>query len=192
MAVDTNRPEVAQLICDVEQRFGRSVITRSDFAKLVNCIEDVTSNHISENTLRRLWGRISGYVSVFVHTLDVLAQYVGYEHWDAYLEHIARLDNVESSIIATAKTVKSCDLNIGDRVRIGWLPNRLCIVEYLGHNKFVAVETHNSTLQPGDVFECGVMIKNHPLFIDNLVHGNEYCPRYSIGLNNGLTTLEKL
>ena len=81
MAVDTNRPEVAQLICDVERRFGRSVITRSDFAKLVNCIEDVTSNHISENTLRRLWGRISGYVSVFVHTLDVLAQYVGYEHW---------------------------------------------------------------------------------------------------------------
>lgn len=192
MAIDTNRPEVAQLICDVERRFGRSVVSRSDFARLVNHIEDTTSNHISENTLRRLWGRISGYSSVFVHTLDVLAQYVGCEHWEAYLENISTLDKAESNIVSTAHTIKSCELNAGDRVRIGWLPNRLCVVEYLGHNKFIAVETQNSTLQQGDIFECSVMLKGHPLFIDNLVHGNEYCPRYSIGINNGLTTLEKL
>jgi hypothetical protein len=36
------------------------------------------------------------------------------------------------------------------------------------------------------------MIKNYPLFVDNLVHGGEHCARYSIGINNGLTVLEKL
>ena len=80
----------------------------------------------------------------------------------------------------------------GDRIRIGWLPDRICVVEYVGGRTFKAIDAKNSTLQVGDTFECSIMIKNYPLFVDNLVHGGEHCTRYSIGLTNGLTTLEKL
>ena len=84
------------------------------------------------------------------------------------------------------------DLKVGDRIRIGWLPDRICIVEYVGDRTFRAIDTINATLQRGETFECSLMLKHYPLFVDNLVHGGEHYPRYSMGLNSGLTTLEKL
>ena len=176
----------------MEKRFGHPIESRSDFSLLAIEIERVTHEHIAENTLRRLWGKISGYDTVFTRTLDVLCRYVGCEHWNAFVVSLHKQSSRESDIISDGTSIKVEDLTPGDRIRIGWLPDRICIIEYVGGRMFKAVDTRNSTLQVGDTFECSIMIKNYPLFVDNLVHGGEHCQRYSIGLNNGLTTLEKL
>ena len=98
----------------------------------------------------------------------------------------------DSDIIKQGMSIKVEDLTPGDKIRIGWLPDRVCIVEYVGGRTFKAIDAVNATLQTGDTFECSLMLKNYPLFVDNLVHGGEHCPRYSMGLTSGLTTLEKL
>lgn len=192
MAVKTDSPQIVSLRNTVEKRFGHPVEGRSDFSLLAIEIERITHDHIAENTLRRLWGRISGYETVFTRTLDVLCRYVGHEHWNAFCQSLEKQSSRESSIISDGTSIKVEDLNPGDRIRMGWLPDRVCIVEYIGGRMFKAIDTKNSTLQVGDTFECNVMLKNYPLFVDNLVHGGEHCQRYSMGLNNGLTTLEKL
>lgn len=192
MAVKTDSPQIVSLRNIVEKRFGHPVEGRSDFSLLAIEIERITHDHIAENTLRRLWGRISGYETVFTRTLDVLCRYVGHEHWNAFCQSLQKQSSRESSIISDGTSIKVEDLNPGDRIRMGWLPDRVCIVEYIGGRMFKAIDTKNSTLQVGDTFECNVMLKNYPLFVDNLVHGGEHCQRYSMGLNNGLTTLEKL
>ena len=155
-------------------------------------IERVTHDHIAENTLRRLWGKISGYDTVFTRTLDVLSRYVGYEYWNSYCRSLRNGTTKESEVVNGSPAIRVEDLNAGDRIRIGWLPDRVCIVEYVGGRTFKAIDAKNSTLQIGDTFECSVMLKNYPLFVDNLVHGGEHCQRYSMGLGSGLTTLEKL
>ena len=192
MAVKTDSPQIVSLRNIVEKRFGHPVEGRSDFSLLAIEIERITHDHIAENTLRRLWGRISGYETVFTRTLDVLCRYVGHEHWNAFCLSLQKQSSRESSIVSDGTSIKVEDLNPGDRIRMGWLPDRVCIVEYIGGRMFKAIDTKNSTLQVGDTFECNVMLKNYPLFVDNLVHGGEHCQRYSMGLNNGLTTLEKL
>ena len=192
MAVKTDSPQIVVLKQTVEKQFGHPIEGRSDFYLLAMEIERVTHEHISENTLRRLWGRISGYDTVFTRTLDVLCRYVGCEHWKTFCNSLNNNAPHESDIISDGTSIKIEDLTPGDRIRIGWLPDRICIVEYVGGRMFKAVDTKNSTLQVGDTFECSVMLKNYPLFVDNLVHGGEHCQRYSMGLNNGLTTLEKL
>lgn len=192
MAVKTHLPEILVLRQSVEKRFGHPIESRSDFSLLAIEIERVTHEHIAENTLRRLWGKISGYDTVFTRTLDVLCRYVGCEHWNAFCISLQKQSFRESEIIFDGASIKVEDLVPGDRIRIGWLPDRVCIVEYVGGRTFKAIDTRNSTLQIGDTFECSVMLKNYPLFVDNLVHGGEHCQRYSMGLNNGLTILEKL
>jgi hypothetical protein len=192
MAIKTNSTEIVALKSAVEKRFGRSVETRTDFSLLAADIEFVTRDHLADNTLRRLWGRISGYDTVFVRTLDVLSRYVGYKQFSDFCQGLNDSDGVESVLISDGLTIKAEQLIPGERIRIGWLPNRVCIVEYVGGRMFKAIECKSSTLQEGDTFECSVMIKGYPLFIDNLVHGGEHCVRYSIGVNNGLTILEKL
>ena len=192
MAVKTNTPQIALLKKRVEECFGASVETRSDFARLATEIEATVREHISENTLRRLWGRISGYDTVFTRTLDVICRYIGYNHWNHFVECVAAEHLLESDVVTGVKAIKVEDLSPGDRVRIGWLPDRMCIIEYVGGRAFRAISTENSTLQVGDTFECSLFLKGYPLFVDNLFHGGEHCQRYSIGLNNGLTTLERL
>ena len=192
MAVRTDIPQIAALRNAVEKHFGHPIESRTDFSLLAQEIERVTHDHIAENTLRRLWGKIAGYGTVFTRTLDVLCRYVGYEHWKTFCTEIQNSSPRESDIISKGTTIKVENLVSGDRIRIGWLPDRICVVEYVGGRTFKAIDAKNSTLQVGDTFECSIMIKNYPLFVDNLVHGGEHCTRYSIGLSNGLTTLEKL
>ena len=192
MAVRTDIPQIAALRNAVEKHFGHPIESRTDFSLLAQEIERVTHDHIAENTLRRLWGKIAGYGTVFTRTLDVLCRYVGYEHWKTFCTEIQNSSSRESDIVSKGTTIKVENLVSGDRIRIGWLPDRICVVEYVGGRTFKAIDAKNSTLQVGDTFECSIMIKNYPLFVDNLVHGGEHCTRYSIGLTNGLTTLEKL
>ena len=192
MAVKTDLPELFVLKQSVEKCFGHPIESRLDFSLLAIEIERVTHEHIAENTLRRLWGKISGYDTVFTRTLDVLCRYVGCKHWNAFCISLQKQSSRESDLISDGTSIKVEDLTPGDRIRISWLPDRVCIIEYVGGRMFKAVDTRNSTLQVGDTFECSVMLKNYPLFVDNLVHGGEHCLRYSMGLNNGLTTLEKL
>lgn len=192
MAVKTDTPQIIALKHAVEKRFGHPIEGRSDFCGLAMDIEITTHEHIAENTLRRLWGKMKGYDTVFTRTLDVLCRYVGYEHWSAFCTSLKKRSNCESNIVSDGVSIKVEDLTPGDRIRIGWLPDRTCIVEFVGGRTFKAVDAKNSTLQVGDTFECSMMLKNYPLFVDNLVHGGEHCQRYSVGLNNGLTTLEKL
>lgn len=191
MAIRTDSPQVTALKMAVEKRFGRPVEARSDFSSLAVDIELTTHEHISENTLRRLYGKIPGYDTVFTRTLDVLSQYLGYKHWRIFIDSLDEAGK-ESDVVVGVSSVRVEELNPGDRVRIAWLPDRECVVEFVGGRIFKAVSTRNSTLQVGDTFECSMMLKNYPLFVDNLVHGGEICQRYSMGLNNGLTVLERL
>lgn len=192
MAIKTDTPQVVALKKAVEKRFGRAVETRADFAMVVADIELVTKEHVAESTLRRLWGRLRGYSTVFKRTLDVLSCYAGYSHWDSFCRSLANSENRESELIMNGHTIKAEELSPGDRIRIGWLPDRECVVEFIGGTRFKAIQTQNSTLQEGDTFECSVMLRDYPLFVDNLVHGGELCQRYSIGINSGLTILERL
>ncbi len=192
MAVDTSIPQIAALKLAVEKRFGHPIETRSDFTLLAADIERTTRGHIAENTLRRLWGRIAGYETVFTRTLDVICKYVGHEHWSLYCKFLKNDSNKESDIVREGLSISVEDLKVGDRIRMGWLPDRICIIEYVGGRTFKALDAINSTLQIGDTFECSIILKGFPLFVENLVHGGEHCPRYSMGINNGITILERL
>lgn len=192
MAVRRDIPQIEMLRIAVEKQFGHTVESRADFTNLGSDIERVTHEHIAENTLRRIWGRIRGYDTVYTRTLDVLCHYIGYVHWDSYYRSIKNAETAESALTVSNDAISVSDLHPGDRIRIGWLPDRICIVEFQGGRVFRAIDCKNSTLQNGDSFECSLMLKHYPLFVDNLVHGGEICQRYSMGLDNGLTILEKL
>ena len=102
MAVKTDLPEILALRKAVEKRFGHPIECRSDFSSLAVEIERVTHNHIAENTLRRLWGRITGYDTVFTRTLYVLCRYVGCEHWNAFVVSLHKQSSRESDVISDA------------------------------------------------------------------------------------------
>lgn len=63
--------------------------TNQDFELLVDIIFEKTGINLSLTTLKRIWGRVDYQSSPSTSTLNVLAQYLGYDHWRDYqINHI--------------------------------------------------------------------------------------------------------
>lgn len=192
MAIQTDLPQIAALRLAVEKRFGHRVESRYDYTRLGTDIEQSTGEHIGDNTLRRLWGSISGYGTAHTRTLDVLCRYAGFGNWDEFCTSLSKESGRESYILEDGHSISTESLNAGDRIRIGWLPDRECIIEFQGGHTFRAIQCRNSTLQDGDSFKCRILVRNYPLAVDNFVHGDKVYTRYVMGNENGLTLLEKI
>ena len=65
-------------------------------------------------------------------------------------------------------------------------------IEYLGKCKFILTKAINTKLKVGDTFYCRFFIVGQPLYIDNLVHGNDMPTAYGIGKRDGITSIEKI
>ncbi len=190
MNIKTDIPQITQLKQKVEKVIDFPLSTHGDFLRLSAGIEFTLREHMSESTLERLWGYSTrGYETVSIRTLNVLSRFIGYHGWEEFC--MMTCSDPKESEIFKGESISSSTLATGARIRIGWPPDRICIVRYLGNNKFIAEETQNSTMQPGDTFSCLQFQKGRQLHMDEFCKkGSSDIQRYVVGINTGLTTLE--
>ena len=120
--------------------------------------------------------------------MDVLTQYVGYESWNAYHEHLQLLEGSGSGDFK-GEEINADDLQIGDTLQIAWQPNRKSTLKYLGNQQFEITETENSKWQVGDTFFCKHFISGKPLYVDNLTDKNGVLKSamYVVGEKSGIS-----
>ena len=70
----------------MESVAGRRMQTPKDFNYLSEMIFDKMRQHISPTTLKRLWGYLSESPEPRTSTLNLLAQFIGYDSWEAFCE----------------------------------------------------------------------------------------------------------
>lgn len=193
MSVSVNIPEIVALRSRVEEEFGKSVETHNSFILLVDSIETSLHEHLSESTLERMWGYSTREAeAVSIRTLDVLSRYVGYSSWKGFCADLKVSAQIESEEFS-GDSIISSKLKIGTRLRLGWLPNRLVDLEYQGDNRYVVLESQNSSIKPGDSFECIQIQVGRPLYLDRFRRaGSESETRYVAGERSGLTVVQLL
>lgn len=192
MACKSDSPQVAALTAALEKKFGRPVRTPSDFVQVADHIESRIHEHISDSTIKRLFKPGLRYASVSDHTLHVIARYVGFPHFEAFCQQLARKGLKESELATGDKGVRTQDLTVGDFICIAWQPDRECTLRFLGGLRFEAVETVNATIQPGDTFCCSVFLPGRPLYVDDFRHGDQTFAQYAMGTVHGLTRVSVL
>lgn len=179
--MDTSYPSnsiaISQLKKAVDARFGHVPSGPADFGELSIAIFKTTGERISPDTLSRIWGYKKGYSSVRQSTVRVLEQYAK--------------ANEESDFIHTA-AIHADECQKGDRVRIAWLPNRVCVLSYLGDYRWRVEEAVNSKLHAGDTFSCRTMAQDQALIVDHLHTRDADYEGYAIGGKNGLTLVAKI
>ena len=203
MSIESNIPQIAALRERVESCFGKRLQVHADFLALVADIEAEQRQHISESTLERVWGYSTrGYGRVSLRTLDVLAKYAGSDNWTDFCLKLKAEGVVESETFC-CDSIRSANLHIGNRLRIGWQPDRVCMVRYLGDNRFIAEKCENSKMREGATFSCLQFQLGRELVMDDFVNGDtahiavsknsksSRC-RYVVGNRHGLTMLELL
>lgn len=190
MRVESHHPALAALKLEVEAQWGRPSRSPKEFAELSSVIEGATGRPISDLTLQRLWGYRPGYSSISGFTLDTLCLYLGFSCWEEFCLHI-QVDGACESDLFEGSSLRISHLTPGQLIRIAWLPNRLCVLRYLGEYRFEAVETRNSKLNAGDTFTCMHIQCGKAMYVSHLVR-EEKDWEYIIGSHHGLTQVEVL
>lgn len=183
-------PELSCLLADVEKAYGRRIQTTTDFEALSVVIEHETGELLSTSTLKRLWGYVSGSLSPRKSTLDILCKFIGARDFSTYCKGI-REDKTVTSRFFSSKVIESDSLSAGTSLLLGWAPDRLVTIEYLGNCEFIVRESINSKLQAGDTFAVGSLMLGFPLYIPALHRGGETAAvSYVAGAVNGLNRLD--
>lgn len=189
MTASIQIPELSFLLSMVEQKYGRKVSTTTDFESLSVVIEHETNDYISSSTLKRMWGYVSLNPTPRRSTLDILARFVGKRDFSTFCEDLKQRPDFESSFFTT-KHISVADLNEGSSVTIGWAPNRLVIMKYLGNFSFEVISSKNSKLEAGDRFELSNLMMGYPLYISRILRSGAYTPSYVAGRLEGLNLIE--
>lgn len=193
MSVSVNLPEISALRSRVESVYGQTLQTHNAFIALVDAIDAAMREHLSESTLERLWGYSTrGADAVSLRTLDVLSRYAGVASWKDFCAQL-RAESARESEEFSGDSVVSTRLQSGTRLQLGWLPDRLVTVTYIGGGRFVVETSLNSSLQPGDSFECIELQAGRPLYLDRFRRaGSDTEARYVAGERSGLTLVKIL
>ena len=184
-------PEIMALMEAVEKRFDRKPETSTQFIALSYAIESVTGNHLSASTLKRLWGYVNNSPAPRISTLDILSKYSGYRYFRAFCENLRKGSGDSSGFFSTSFVVPE-ELKEGERVEIGWAPDRLLQIEYLGDYHFRVINALNSKLMAGDEFEAASLMTGYPLYLSSVLRDGKWTTPFVGGKNGGLTIVRKV
>lgn len=183
------KPEIVELLAQVEKRFGKTISTPSDYYELSIALLQIKQS-VSVATLKRLWGYVGDVHQPRLATLNALACYIGYNSFDDFCLWLKNNADFDSSSFLTDHLSIS-GLNAGDEIEIGWTPNRIIRLLYLGDALFKVLESQNSKLQEGDCFVTGGFVLKQPLVLPYLLRNGIHTPAYIAGKNGGLTLLKR-
>lgn len=186
-----DKPEIEQLLRSVERQYGKVLSTTTDFEVFSLHLKRTNGKELSASTLKRLWGYVSDDHQPRTSTLDILSQYAGH---DTFRDFIAWLkeNTTDNSEYLDMHQIISPRLSPGDRIRIGWSPDRLLLLTYLGNNSFEVLEAENSKIHVGDQFAVGCFIQGQPLIIPYIIRNGQHTPPFLAGREGGLTVLKRL
>ena len=187
----TNIPELSHLLSEVERTYGRRIATSTDFEALSVMIEHQTRELISASTLKRLWGYVTLLPTPWMTTLDVLARYIGQSSFKKFCE-VLKESNISVSGFFTSRCILASDLEAGDKIAVGWAPNRLVTLSYKGNYEFEVITSENSQLIAGDVLEMNEVTMGYPLVVPRILRNGNYTPSYIAGRNGGINHLKKI
>ena len=188
-AITRDMPELAYLLDEVEQKYGRRIATTTDFESLSVVIEHQIGEMLSSSTLKRLWGYVSLNPTPRIATLDILSRYIGHKNFKAFCESLKESKAFVSTFF-TSKYQTVSELTPGVIVTIGWAPNRVVNLNYLGEFQFEVLSSENSQLLPGDRFELSEIIVGYPLYISRILRDGEYTPSYVAGRQRGISIMK--
>ena len=131
-------PELAYLLTEVENKYGRRIATTTDFESLSVVIEHTIGELVSSSTLKRLWGYVTLNPTPRLATLDVLSRFIGYKDFKEFCNGL-KDSQAFTSTFFSSKCQTVAELAEGAKVTLGWAPNRLVVLNYLGSFQFKLV-----------------------------------------------------
>lgn len=173
----------------MKRKSGSELRQPSDCEILSLDIESKTGVRIGATTLKRLVGFAQDERNPHISTLDTIARYLGYAHWDE-LSKIEDSGNSDFNIFS--EEIRSSTLKKGNKVQVSYLPDRQITFEYQEANRYLVTESLNSKLKVGDEVEILNFILHHPLLIAKVWREGKSLGQFTAGRVSGLSSIKLL
>lgn len=171
---------------EIETALGMAIRSPKDFDFLRERIYARLHILISRTTLMRMWGYVDEKVIPRQSTLDTLTRFLGYTDWEEYERNASLPKEQQSSPVLSRRLSVLQTMIPGEQLRLTWLPDRVCDIEYQGNLRFLVTASENTRLKPGDTFEVSLIVEGEPLYLDNLRQGNRPPIAYVCGKKSGV------
>lgn len=181
--IDSNK--ILKLRASIEYALGHPVSSPKDFNNLSEAIFTRLHEMISSSTLMRLWGYVESDVKPRTHTLTILSRFLGYRDWADFCN--SPIEGRQSSVVICRRLNVSTDIVRGQRIHLRWLPDRECVIKYLGNLYFEVEKSENTGLKKGATFMCPMIIEGEPLYLDDVKQHDIPASGYVCGKRNGIT-----
>lgn len=170
----------------LKRKSGSGLRLPSDCELLSLDIESKTGVRIGATTLKRLLGFAQDERQPHTSTLDAIAHYLGYAHWD----ELAKIeDQGNSDFDSPDGEVRSADLQVGCEVEITYLPDRRVVLFYLGNNRYRIQQSENSKLLVGDEVEILGFVLHHPLLVMQVWRSGQSLGQFTAARISGLSSV---
>lgn len=186
-----NTPEIEELKLLIEKQYGKKLSTTTDFDEFSLVLLRKYNLNVSTSTLKRLYGYVADIHKPRLRTLDMRALYIGHKNYAEFVDWLKSSTCYNSSFFSSNQLL-SCDIRPGGFVEIGWSPNRLLRLEYLGDSTYRVANSSNSKIHVGDMFVTGCFIKGCPLYLPYLIRNGEHTLPFVAGRNGGLSIVRKI
>ncbi|MBR5101522.1 MAG: hypothetical protein IK092_00175, partial [Muribaculaceae bacterium] len=143
------------------------------------------------STIKRMLGKVSDQHEPSLVTLDTLSQFLGYRHWQDFVNRSSECDG-EVSQFLNKDVVMCSDLNEGDMVEITWSPARLCRMRCVGLGRFEVTMSINSKLAEGDTISCQMLAVGQPFTATNVRRGTRLEKVYVAATDGGISSIKLL
>lgn len=177
------------VIKQIEEKFGTPIKYPKDCESLSNSIQLHCNKLISVSTLKRLMGFVKQVEQPHKHTLDVIANYIGYKDWEDAMMFLEKQDN---SSFFQLGGIDVATLKKGNKIEFTYEPKRIVVINYMGANKFKVQESKNSKLQKEDIITFTYIALNHPLISSEVIRNGNSLGKFTAGKVNGITSIKIL
>lgn len=170
----------------LKRKSGSGLRLPSDCELLSLDIESKMGVRIGATTLKRLLGFAQDERQPHTSTLDAIAHYLGYTHWD----ELAKIeDQGNSDFDSPDGEVRSANLQVGCEVEITYLPDRRVVLFYLGNNHYRIQQSENSKLLVGDEVEILSFVLHHPLLVMQVWRSDQSLGQFTAARISGLSSV---
>ena len=175
-----------QIIQMVESRYGQSIAYPSDCDNLALVMSQETRQNISRNTVKRLMGFLASDSEPRTYTLDIVAHYLGYTHWQALVSIVVMKENsgFETDEMDVLKRVR-----INQRIIIKYDPERIIEAVYNGGRWLTVKNSINSKLLSGDEVSVAILACGQPMVADQVIRNGQSLGMFKAGRIGGITDI---
>lgn len=170
----------------VESRYGQSITYPSDCDNLAIVMSKETRQNISRNTVKRLMGFLSSDSEPRTYTLDIVAHYLGFTHWQALLSIVVLKEN---SGFETDENDVLKSLKINQKIIIKYDPERTIEAVYHGGRWLKVTNSINSKLLSGDEICVVILTCGQPMIADQVIRNGQPLGMFKAGKIGGITDI---